>query len=209
MKHCNFTCKIFITLEYKDSEWRRDTSKTLDKYIKSWIKSDARCKYGGPLEIKEVRLIKENVKSGKHDGYAKGNLYEVFGIVGYDIPMTKSNLKFRIFHHARVDYFCAWPVLYNSIKINTDSRVFKKVFSGKAISKSVVWTGNPSEFSYFIKLIYTINQYVDDLKQRNWEVACRCFVQADGTSFDRSKLRTLKKPQRSYKQLELAVDNLK
>jgi hypothetical protein len=105
--------------------------------------------------------------------------------------------------------------LYNSLKKNnfiaddTDSRVFKKVFSGKAITKPVVWTGNPSEFSYFIKLIYTINQYVDDLKQRNWEVACRCFVQADGTPFDRSKLRTLKKPQRSYKQLELAVDNLK
>ena len=105
--------------------------------------------------------------------------------------------------------------LFDSLKKNnfiaddTDSRIFKKVFSGKAITKPVVWTGNPSEFAYFIKLIYTINQYVYDLKQRNWEVACRCFVQADGTPFDRSKLRTLKKPQRSYKQLELAVDNLK
>jgi hypothetical protein len=105
--------------------------------------------------------------------------------------------------------------LFDSLKKNnfiaddTDSRTFKKVFSGKAITKPVVWTGNPSEFSYFIKLIYTINQYVEDLKQRNWEVACRCFIQADGTPFDRSKLRTLKKPQRSYKQLELAVDNLK
>lgn len=98
---------------------------------------------------------------------------------------------------------------YNFIASDTDSRVFKKVFSGKAITKQVAWTGNPSEFAYFIKLIYTINQYVEDLKQRNWEVACRCFVQADGTPFDRSKLRTLKKPQRSYKQLEVAVDNLK
>jgi hypothetical protein len=105
--------------------------------------------------------------------------------------------------------------LYDSLKKNnfiaddTDSRVFKKVFSGKAITKPVVWTGNPSEFAYFIKLIYTINQYVEDLKQRNWEIACKCFIQADGTPFDRSKLRTLKKPQRSYKQLEIAVDNLK
>lgn len=98
---------------------------------------------------------------------------------------------------------------YNFIAPDTDSRAFKKVFSGKAITKPVVWTGNPSEFAYFIKLIYTINQYVEDLKQRNWEVACRCFVQTDGTPFDRSQLRTLKKPQRSCKQLEVAVDNLK
>lgn len=97
----------------------------------------------------------------------------------------------------------------NFIAADTDSRIFKKVFSGKAITKPVVWTGNPSEFSYFIKLIYTINNYIEDLKQRNWEVACKCFVQADGTPFDRSKLRTLKKPQLSYKQLELTVDNLR
>lgn len=97
----------------------------------------------------------------------------------------------------------------NFIADDTDSRVFKKVFSGKAITKPVVWTGNPSEFAYFIKLIYTINHYVDNLKQRQWKVACKCFVQTDGSTFDRSKLRTLKKPQLSYKQLELAVDNLK
>ena len=42
----------------------------------------------------------------------------------------------------------------NFIADDTDSRVFKKVFSGKAITKPVVWTGNPSEFAYFIKLMY-------------------------------------------------------
>ncbi len=95
----------------------------------------------------------------------------------------------------------------NFVADDTDSRVFKKVFSGKAITKPVVWTGNPSEFAYLIKLMYP--KYLKNLKQRNWEVACKCFVQAGGTPFERSKLRTLKKPQRSYKQLELAVDNLK
>lgn len=91
----------------------------------------------------------------------------------------------------------------------TDSRVFKKVFSGKEITKPIVWTGNPSEFAYFIKLIYVIHNYVDDLKQKQWEIACKCFVQSDGSPFDRSKLRTLKKPQLSYKKLEVVVDNLK
>ncbi|HKM94487.1 MAG TPA: DUF6617 family protein [Prolixibacteraceae bacterium] len=86
---------------------------------------------------------------------------------------------------------------------------FKKVFSGKEINTPIIWTGNPSEFAYFIKLIYTINHYVDNLKQRQWEVACKCFVQTDGSSFDRTKLRTLKKPQLTHKKLELAVDNLK
>jgi hypothetical protein len=98
---------------------------------------------------------------------------------------------------------------YNFIATDTESRVFKKAFSGEAITKPIVWTGNPSEFAYFIKLIYTINHFIKDLKQKQWEVACKCFVQADDTPFDRTKLRTLKKPQRTYKQLEIAVDNLR
>ncbi|MCL3781171.1 hypothetical protein EMN47_12345 [Prolixibacteraceae bacterium JC049] len=105
--------------------------------------------------------------------------------------------------------------LWDSLKKNgfiaqdTELKTFRKVFSGQPISKTVVWTGNQSEFTYFIKLIYKIHSLVEDLKQRNWEVACKCFVTANGTPFDRTKLRTLKKPQRSYKTLELVVDNLR
>ena len=104
-----------------------------------------------------------------------------------------------------------WDSLKNNnfIAADTDPRAFKKVFSGNQITKQIVWTGNPSEFAYFIKLIYNVHQLVEDLKQKQWRVACKCFVQANGTPFDRSKLRTLKMPQLSHKQLELAVDNLK
>lgn len=86
---------------------------------------------------------------------------------------------------------------------------FKKVFSNKEIITPIIWTGNPSEFSYFIKLIYVKYKLVENLKQKQWEIACNCFVQMDGTLFDKSKLRGLKKPQLSYKQLEVAVNNLK
>lgn len=147
-------------------------------------------------QVQETEESSKEIKSKPHPEPERVS-FESFRYKGYD------------------DNYDNLTNLYDSLKKNnfiaddTDSRVFKKIFSGKAITKPVVWTGNPSEFSYFIKLIYTINQYVDDLKQRNWEVACRCFVQADGTPFDRAKLRTLKKPQRSYKKLELAVDNLK
>jgi hypothetical protein len=63
---------------------------------------------------------------------------------------------------------------------------FKKAFSGDAISTPVIWSGNPSEFSYLIKLLH--NQYglVKNLKQRQWEVACECFVPASGPKFNRS-----------------------
>jgi hypothetical protein len=86
---------------------------------------------------------------------------------------------------------------------------FKKVFSNKEIVNPIIWTGNPSEFSYFIKLFYVQYKFVANLKQKQWDIACKCFVQADGSLFDKSKLRGLKKPQLSYKQLEVAVTNLK
>lgn len=151
--------------------------------------------YISQQEQKTVEIAKENKSTPQPEPERVS--FESFRYKGYDNNYDKlTNLYDSLKKH-------------NFIADNTDSRVFKKVFSGKAITQPVVWTGNPSEFAYFIKLIYTFNQYVEDLKQRNWEVACKCFVQADGTFFDRSKLRTLKRPQLSYKQLELAVDNLR
>jgi hypothetical protein len=39
-------------------------------------------------------------------------------------------------------------------------------------------------------------------------VACRCFVKADGTPFDRTKLKNLKKPQKTAGAIEKAVELL-
>lgn len=98
---------------------------------------------------------------------------------------------------------------HNFIAANTSVTNFKKIFSGKEITQPVEWIGNSSEFYYFIHLIYTKNKLVDDLKQKQWKIACQCFVQSDGRSFDPSKLRALKKPQLTAKLLDQAVSLIK
>lgn len=105
--------------------------------------------------------------------------------------------------------------LFDNLKKNKliaeDSTVinFKKVFSGKEILQPVVWVGNPSELYYFIHLIYKEYQLVDDLKQKQWKIACNCFVPKNEEKFDPAKLRLLKKPQLSAHLIEKAVGLLK
>jgi hypothetical protein len=105
--------------------------------------------------------------------------------------------------------------LSNSLKLNhfIDQKGsindFKRVFSGKEIKNPVKWTGNISEFYWFIYLIYTKYKLVEDLKQKQWKVACFCFVQADGTPFERNKLKNLKRPQLTGELIEKAVGLLK
>ena len=92
---------------------------------------------------------------------------------------------------------------------NTNLTNFKKVFSGKEITTPVVWIGKISELNYFIKLIHNLNKSVVDLKQRHWEITCKCFVQSDGkTPFDRAKLKDQKKPKLTATQLESAANLL-
>lgn len=97
----------------------------------------------------------------------------------------------------------------NFIAQDTNLATFKKAFSGKEITSPVKWTGNMSEFYYFIKLIYTEHKLVEDLKQKHWEVACKCFVREDGSEFDRSKLRGLKRPNTTGDLLAKAVEHIK
>lgn len=104
--------------------------------------------------------------------------------------------------------------LFDSLKSNqfidksTIYTDFKKVFVGDQVQKPVIWTGNISELHYFIKLIYNINKSVIDLKQHQWEVACKCFVKPDGSSFDRAQLKEQKKPKATAALLEKAAKQL-
>ena len=104
--------------------------------------------------------------------------------------------------------------LWDSLKLNhfisksTTLLNFKKVFSGGEIKTPIEWTGNISELFYFIKLIYSEHKLVDDLKQKQWEVTCLCFVDTDGNSFDRSKFRSLKRPNLTGDKIEKAVSHL-
>lgn len=98
---------------------------------------------------------------------------------------------------------------FGLIAEDTTFNHFKRIFSGKKIIQPVVWTGIPSEFYYFIRLIYTEYQLVGDLKLQQWKVACQCFVPAMGTTFNFSAIRLLKKPQRTARNVEQAASHLK
>lgn len=84
---------------------------------------------------------------------------------------------------------------------------FKKVFSGKEINTPVVWTGNPTEFSYFIKLLHNTHKLVADLKQEQWKVAIDCFIMKDGTKF-KNNVRKLDRPARTGDKLDKAISLL-
>jgi len=105
--------------------------------------------------------------------------------------------------------------LHNSLIKNeliskaTTLNEFKKAFSGSGISEQIVWIGNNSEFYYFINLICVKHKLMGDLKQRQWEIACNCFVDANGTLFDKDKVRKLKKPQSTSSKIETSVNLLK
>ncbi len=57
--------------------------------------------------------------------------------------------------------------------------------------------------------LYTKYKFVEDLKQQQWKVACHCFVQGNGTHFDVSKIRNLKKTRLTAAVIEKAVKLLK
>ncbi|WP_139856315.1 hypothetical protein [Aequorivita sinensis] len=105
--------------------------------------------------------------------------------------------------------------LWDSLKLNgfisadTPLHIFKKIFSGTEINTPVKWTGNPSELSYFIKSIHNDLKLVEDLKQKQWQVTCICFVDENGEPFDRSKFRTLKRPTLTGDKIDKAINLLK
>jgi hypothetical protein len=96
----------------------------------------------------------------------------------------------------------------NFISKDTKVSSFKKVFSGDEIKTPVIWTGNVSEFYYFIKLLYTKHKMVDDLKQNQWKVACICFIKPDGTFFEHEGLRKNQAPKSTGHLLESAISLL-
>jgi hypothetical protein len=94
------------------------------------------------------------------------------------------------------------------IASDTDLKDFRKVFSGEAIEKPIVWTGNISELSYFIKQLHNVLKLVTNLKQKQWAVTTICFIQENGKPFERSKFRTQKVPATS-KNIDSALKTLK
>ena len=93
------------------------------------------------------------------------------------------------------------------IHIDTKTVNFKKAFSGKEINTPIVWTGNLTEFSYFIKLLHNIHELVTNLKQDQWKVATECFIKEDGSKFN-NNVRKLDRPAKTGDKLDKAVSLL-
>ncbi|MFD2529343.1 hypothetical protein [Polaribacter marinaquae] len=93
------------------------------------------------------------------------------------------------------------------IASDTDLKDFRKAFSGEEIEKPIVWTGNISELSYFIKQLHNVLKLVVDLKQQQWAVTINCFIQENGEQYNRTKLRTQKVPATS-KNIDMALKTL-
>ena len=71
---------------------------------------------------------------------------------------------------------------------------FKRAFTNGNPVKPIRWTGSISELHFFIKCIHNQEKKVVNLKQRQWEAAQNCFVDAQGNPFDRNKLKNQKDP---------------
>jgi hypothetical protein len=99
--------------------------------------------------------------------------------------------------------------LNNFISIDTPLPTFKKIFSGTEINNPVKWTGKISELYYFIKLIYTDFKLIEDLKQDQWKVTCKCFVDKDGNSYIFRQFRGQKRPSLTGHKIDNAVNLLK
>lgn len=105
--------------------------------------------------------------------------------------------------------------LWDNLKLNklisadTPLHTFKKIFSGTEINTPIKWTGNPSELSYFIKSIHNDFKLVENLKQKQWQVTCICFVNENGEPFSRSQFRSLKRPELTGDKIDKAVNLLK
>ena len=93
------------------------------------------------------------------------------------------------------------------IASDTELKHFRKAFSGEEIEKPIVWTGNISELSYFIKQLHNVLKLVENLKQQQWAVTINCFVQENGEQYNRTKLRTQKVPTTS-KNIDIALKTL-
>jgi len=82
---------------------------------------------------------------------------------------------------------------------NTKLGAFRKIFSGEVIEKRVIWTGNRSELYYMVKRLYVDLKLVEDLKQQQWAVTVKCFVDADGNPYNRTSFKSLHPPATSNK----------
>ena len=85
---------------------------------------------------------------------------------------------------------------------------FKKVFTGSRVTTPIKWIGTPTELYYFIKYIYADKQYLKDVNKQQWNITCHCFVDKDGNPFIPAKIKSLKTPAKTRKEIIETAGNL-
>lgn len=145
-----------------------------------------------PLEIESERPVLNVLNESRLESKV---VYESFKYKQFN---TNSDKIDNLFDSLKKDGF---------IHQSSDLRTFRSIFSGAKIKASTRWTGNKSEFYYFIKRIYNDLGLLEDLKQSQWIVASKCFTDTNNGIFDARSLRTQKKPATSII-LDKSIDNL-
>jgi hypothetical protein len=145
--------------------------------------------------IEEAKTIID-VKPVKKKVVAQHQTYNSFKYPYYSTNPDKLNFLF----YALMDN--------NFIDSGTQLANFKKIFKNTQITKPVKWIGTISELFYFIKYLHHISKLVEDTKQMQYEIACKCFIKPDDTFFDKNQLKQQKKPKKTASIIEKYVNNL-
>lgn len=104
----------------------------------------------------------------------------------------QSSFRYKKYDTAPLNINKLYKELNSKNFIHPDTRLvnFKKVFSGGEIIKPIIWIGTMTELGYFVKQLHDKLKYVENLKHQKWPVAINCFIQGDGTQFERTPLRS-------------------
>jgi hypothetical protein len=102
--------------------------------------------------------------------------------------ISNTNIKHKSFKYTNNDS-TRLPDLMNALIIanfidkETEIKQFRKIFSGNEIDIQIIWIGNISELSYFIKSIHNVHKKIEDTKQQIWKITSQCKLKANERSY--------------------------
>jgi hypothetical protein len=92
-----------------------------------------------------------------------------------------------------------WTSLKES-KLISDSimlKDFRKIFKNERLDNPIVWMGTLEELKYFVKLLHSDYELIDNLDKDIWKVTASIFVDKDNHNYDWQKFRGQKDPSRT------------
>jgi hypothetical protein len=111
----------------------------------------------------------------------------------------------------------AWRLLRNRknkyISLGTSNDVFERNFTGKKVTKKIIWEGTDKCLHYFIDGIYgrrgNYGLGVEKEDGGQWKKASYCFIKEDGSRFDSGNLsRTKNPPTRDMEKLNTIITQM-